>query len=319
MHRTDRMYERKWGVFIHYLHSCLNEARSPRSLGRETSWDDCIRDFDCDALAAKLAEVGAGYLVLTLQQQTKYFCAPNETFDRIAGYQPGEACSTIDLPARMIKALEPYDIDLFLYFTGDGPTLDKQAEAAFGTLKSTGGRVTRPFVEKWASVAREFSLRYGDKVKGWWMDGCYRVIGYDAELLGIWKDALLAGNPDAVLSFNYYGCMDEYNVLFDEVPAGTVCCDYKAGELVQFGALPRIDPLLGGSRWHILSFLGVPPDGVLYNGWGASGSKYTGEWMRDYVSKVHKMGGVVTMDICADRLGNIDPEQMKVLSCLRDL
>ena len=34
------------------------------------------------------------------------------------------------------------------------------------------------FIEKWASVLEEYAVRYGDKVKGWWIDGCYDYFGY---------------------------------------------------------------------------------------------------------------------------------------------
>jgi hypothetical protein len=33
--------------------------------------------------------------------------------------------------------------------------------------------VTEVFVQKWASVLEEYTVRYGDKVSGWWIDGCY--------------------------------------------------------------------------------------------------------------------------------------------------
>ena len=29
------------------------------------------------------------------------------------------------------------------------------------------------FAQRWGSVLKEYAVRYGDKVKGWWVDGCY--------------------------------------------------------------------------------------------------------------------------------------------------
>ena len=41
------------------------------------------------------------------------------------------------------------------------------------------GQVNDQYVQNWAAVAAEYSRRYGDKVKGWWVDGCYAHIGYN--------------------------------------------------------------------------------------------------------------------------------------------
>ena len=45
--------------------------------------------------------------------------------------------------------------------------------------------VSVEFVTKWASVVEEYSKRYGDKIKLWWVDGCYDFNGYDEEKLAI--------------------------------------------------------------------------------------------------------------------------------------
>lgn len=316
MDKTDWMYEKKWGVFVHYLECCMNNPENPRSMGRKTSWDECIHDFDCDLFAKQLHEAGAGWLMLTIMQQSKYMIAPNETFNKISGYQPGEACSEVDLVEKMYTALNKYDIDLFLYFTGDGPTRDPIASKAFEAWNDDAPELKKSFVEKWASVAKEYSLRYGEKIKGWWHDGCW--IGYNDELLKIWADAFRAGNPDALIATNLFGCLDQYGCLVERVRKGATYDDYTAGELVHFSDIPYA-PFIGDARWHLLSFLGVPPDKRAYNGWGATGSKYSPEWMKDYLSKVYDLGGVITIDICAFRDGHIDPVQLEVLKALKSI
>ena len=35
-----------------------------------------------------------------------------------------------------------------------------------------GGRLAE-FQRKWEAVIREWSLRWGKSVSGWWIDGCY--------------------------------------------------------------------------------------------------------------------------------------------------
>ena len=319
MHKTDWFHDKKWGVFLFYVYDNQNNPQSVHNMGAgETGWDECINDFDVELFAKQLADVHAGYVMITLMQTSKYLIAPNETFDKITGYKPGEACSKTDFVLKLYDALSKYNIDLILYFTGDGPSRDSIASKAFGTIEYgvTDQQVTTEFVTKWAGVAKEYSERYGDKIKGWWLDGCYENIGYDEEKLTIMANAMKAGNPDALIASNYYGCMDEYAVLLEHVRMGSPVDDYTAGELVDFKDVP-FDPFIIGSRWHILSFLGVPKNRVAYDGWGRPGSKYTGQYMHDYIEDVYDLGGIVTMDICVYRDGHIDPEQLEVLSHLK--
>ena len=121
----DRMAERKWGVFTHYLYGVQNNPESPMNQGAgETDWNTCVDELNVDRIAKTLAEVGAGYYFFTLMQGRKYMAAPNTTFDEIAQTKPGEACSLRDLPADIHRALTPYQIDFYLYYTGDGPYKD---------------------------------------------------------------------------------------------------------------------------------------------------------------------------------------------------
>lgn len=122
----DRMAERKWGVFTHYLYGVQNNPESPMNQGAgETDWNTCVDELNVDRIAKTLAEVGAGYYFFTLMQGRKYMAAPNTTFDEIAQTKPGEACSLRDLPADIHRALTPYQIDFYLYYTGDGPYKDE--------------------------------------------------------------------------------------------------------------------------------------------------------------------------------------------------
>jgi len=44
-----------------------------------------------------MAEAGAGYVIFTVMQVSRFMIAPNAAFDRISGYPPGEACAARDL------------------------------------------------------------------------------------------------------------------------------------------------------------------------------------------------------------------------------
>ena len=60
--KTDWLQRAGYGVFVHYLEDLQNEPGQIHSLGRETSWDACVRDFDVRPFAEAMGEAGAGYV-----------------------------------------------------------------------------------------------------------------------------------------------------------------------------------------------------------------------------------------------------------------
>ena len=310
-HKTDWFRDKKWGMFIHLLNGVQNSPGRAANMGAgSTDWSEYIEKLDADFIADQVAEVNAGYLFLTIMQGSKHMLAPNETYDRITGYKPGEACAKRDFVDDMYQALSKRGIDLLLYYTGSGPVYDPVAGPAFGYSNIETQKVTVEFVQKWADMAREYSVKYGKKVRAWWADGCYPVFGYDEPKLKIIADAMRAGNPDTLVALNYI------NAVGEAVSEHSINDDFTAGEMNEFKDVPE-NRFIGGAQWHTLSFLGIPPDGIAYNGWCQPGSRYTGEYMRDYVTKVNERGGVVTIDVCMFRDGHIDKEQMDVLRALK--
>ncbi len=293
---TDWFQKAGYGVFVHYLQGLQNNAEQVHSLGRETPWDECVDEFDTEAFADTMAEVGAGYVIFTVMQVQRTMIAPNATYDKITGYKPGEACSTRDLIEDLYASLSRRGIPLMLYWTGDGPRADPQASAAFGCEQP----VTMDFVEKWASVVQEYGERYGDKVVGWWVDGSYPFIGYDDEKLAVFAKALKAGNPNSIVAFN--------RGVDPKVLSYTVHEDYTCGEQNTFFDMPS-ERFLDGEQWHILSFLGPA--------WGQPGSKYTKRDLAEYVFDVNQRGGVVSIDALLYRDGTLDRSQVEMLKAVR--
>ena len=307
MNGKDWMRDRRWGVFTHFLYHEQNQANSLTNMGvGETDWNECVDNFDVKRLAADVHETGAHYLFFTLMQGKRYMCAPNATFDRITGYKPGEACSRRDLIADLLDALSPYGIDLCLYYTGDGPYQDPIAGPAMG-YASQKDQVTEAFVRNWASVAEEYSLRYGTAIKAWWVDGCYDWFGYDDSLLSIYIPAMKAGNPDAILAFNGGVKMGVFK--------RTAHDDFTCGEMNSFEDLPK-ERFIDGAQWHILAPIGVSVTDNPYEAWCKTGCKHTPEYMKEYVRRVNAVGGAVTVDVALYRDGHLDPEQIALLKNL---
>ena len=302
MHRTDWFYKSKWGIFNHYLNGLQNNPNHPANMSvGHLNWNEHVEAFNTDLLAKQLHEAGAGYYIITIMQRSKYMIAPNETYNNLTGYKTGEACCERDLIADIIKSLEKYDIPLGLYFTGDGPLDDPQAGKGMGYTSNKVGehteKVSTDFVKNWSSVVEEYSKRYGDKVKLWWVDGCYEQIGYDEEKLAILAKGIKSGNPNTLVSLNC-GVMER-------VSGYSESDDFTTGEMEDFIDIPD-QRFINGSQWHILAYLSP-------TNWGNPGSKRDGAYMKNYINKVHTNGGVVSIDCCLRRDGSIDPEQLKVL------
>ncbi len=63
---TDWFQRAGYGVFVHYLEDLQNDPQQVHSLGRETSWDECVREFDARRFADAMGEAGAGYVIFTV-------------------------------------------------------------------------------------------------------------------------------------------------------------------------------------------------------------------------------------------------------------
>lgn len=305
-HLTDRLLQAKWGVFNHYLSGVQNNPEHPNNQGAgETSWDECVHALDAEKLAKGLHDCGAHYYFITLMQGNETMIAPNRTFDGIAGTKPGEACSTRDLVLDIYDALKPYDIDLYLYYTGDGPYKNDTVGQRFGFTEPRDVGVTMPFVEKWAAVLEEYATRYGDKVKGWWIDGCYRdYFRYNDELMTPYYKAVKKGNPNAVVAFNdgvkpYY----EKNYIHE---------DFVCGEFNDFFVIPR-ERFIDGAQAFMLAPLGVNTTGAEWGDWSNPGVKRDSRYLRDFISCCNAAGGAVTLDIALNRDGSFDPAQARTL------
>jgi hypothetical protein len=300
---TDWFQKAGYGVFTHYLEDLQNAPEQIHSLGRRSSWDECVRQFDVNRFAETMTEAGAGYVIFTMNQRTRFLIAPNSTFDRLTGYKPGEACATRDLVEDLWQALQRRNIPLMLYTTGDGPCADARGASVFGWKTP----VTTEYVTRWASVVQEYAERYKDKVAGWWVDGCYPFYGYDEEKLGILARALKAGNPRRIIALN--------PGVEDRVRPYSRHEDYTCGEQNQFFDQP-VTRWVNGEQWHILSFLGSGQSQI-GAAWAMPGCKYSKQDLVDYVAEVNRAGGVVSIDALLFRDGALDRSQVEVLKALR--
>lgn len=305
-HIADNLYEKKWGVFIHFLDRHQNNPQHISSNGECTSWNQCVDNFDVDKLAKNLHKINAGYVFITLMQGSKYMIAPNETYDRICGTNPGEACSTRDLVEDLYQALSGYGIDLYLYYTGDGPYKDEILGKAMGYTEPRELGVTETFVNNWVSVLEEYALRYKDKIKGWWIDGCYRdYFKYTDDLLTPYCNTIKKGNPNAIVTFNN----GIENGFYTTHPLE----EFTSGEQVTFDNIPN-GRFTNNAQNHLLIPIGYHEDPAAR--WCSKGLMIDKEALANYSKSVIDAGGVLTFDVYFDRNSDFDPVQVDALKNL---
>ncbi len=306
----ERFVSKKWGVFNHYLNGMQNGSWAPRNpSGKITTWNECVNEFDAERLAYNLHKMGAGYYCISTMQASRYMCSPNATFDRLCGTKPGEACSLRDLPMDIARALEKYDIDLFLYISADGPWMATD----IGDTLSIGNprqEVTPEFVQNWASVMQEWAERYGSRVKGWWIDSCYTWLGFNDELLEFYHRAAKAGNPDSLIACNRTGTRVCERGLSTE--------EFTCGEQLNFEWMPESRDV-GGAQAHLLIPLGVHPEnGDKGHTWCMPGEKATREEVLAFMKQAVARQIPVTFDIAVYRDGSFDGEQQAFLTYVNE-
>ncbi|HOU09978.1 MAG TPA: alpha-L-fucosidase [Clostridiales bacterium] len=290
---TDWFHDAQYGIFVHYLYASQKDFAS----------------FDAAAFAAAVHETGAKYLFMTLGQNSGWFCSPNETYENFIGAVPGTWCSRRDIPMEAAAALAQYGIRLMLYLPSQGPSAAgdgiPRALGATERHDETNWYIKKTYAQRWSKVIREWSLRYGELVAGWWFDGFYENTGYAGETAEyvsvLYKDACRAGNPNSIVAFNQ-------GVMNGLIQPATAVCDYTAGEENTFEALPPAR-FYAGAQWHILSYLG--------SWWGAPDLKYDSGYLAQYALGVIRAGGVVTFEIHINTDGSFAREQLDELALVK--
>ena len=202
MDRQEMFQGKRWGLFNHFL--CVPAGDGTGEPCSPEEWNARVDAFDVELLAAQLREVGADYFCITIGQNSGHYCSPNPVYDQLVGISPSK-CSRRDLIADLAAALEPQGIDLWVYLPSGAPCADAQAVERLEWVDGQGQRLAS-FQRKWEAVIREWSLRWEERAKGWWIDGCYYPDAMynfpDEPNFKSFAASIRAGNPQAVVAFN---------------------------------------------------------------------------------------------------------------------
>eukprot|EP01043_Picozoa_sp_COSAG02_P042236 COSAG02_NODE_3574_length_6538_cov_261.862137_2_plen_985_part_00 len=315
-------------------------------------WNAMVDAFDVDGLAKDLDDVGAGYLLIMVGENSGWYIAPNAAYDRIVGRNPSRL-SKRDLIKDLGVALKRYGIRLLVYLPSQAPGRDLFAMGQLGlgnktmggsrgtykmyemftgqapghrTVTSEGGYLwgTAPdgnrcvqFQRNWETIIREWSLRWGDLVHGWWFDGVYaplEMYTFDTSPnFGSWAAAARAGNNASILTFS-----------FGEIAWGqsiTVESDYWDGD--SRNEVLTINPSAtnhqGYGQWneqqHLVTYLGI--------GWSVEtmdvNPRFTDKQVFDLTKKFNDGNWTVTWDVPMLDSGRLAPPIKQQLMKLRPL
>ncbi len=293
---TDWFHDAGFGIMVHYLKPVFAPDGGPKE------WNEAVNGFDAGKFADQAREAGAGFVMFTLGQNSGYYCSPNATFDSIMGVKPGELCSTRDLPMDVIRALGKYNIPVILYLPANPPVNNKLVSEMFRYpfgKDSATSQYNQPILEK---MIREWSLRYGKDVKGWWFDGLYDWNGIKSTRMNMSLKynisthtlAAKAGNKHSIVTYNYG---------FGKIHANTPYCDYSSGEKQTIDEIPSSRWVEDGVQWFLFTYLGEK--------WGGKGEQFKTEDLTAKAKQIVENGGVLCLEVVPDGKGNILPHHLE--------
>jgi hypothetical protein len=295
--RAAWMQQARFGVMTHFLADWI--ARRENMPGGRMSaqeWNKLVDTFDVEALATQLESVGAKYYIITIGQNSGFFLAPNVTYDKLVGITPSH-CSKRDLVSDLYEPLHRRRIKLIVYLPSGAPAGDR--EAAKALQWQNGPHPNREFQQNWEQVIADWSTRWGDKVVGWWFDGCYwpnlMYRGKQAPNFESFAAAARAGNTNSAVAFNP-------GVVYRTLSI-TPYEDYIAGEIDQpekWSLKRNVGGNIDGAQLQMLSYLGER--------WGQGAPRFKEEDVVKYTRAVVAAGGAVTWDVPIQRGGTIGPE-----------
>ncbi|GAB3919539.1 alpha-L-fucosidase [Mucilaginibacter boryungensis] len=289
--RAAWMQTAKFGVMTHYLPDWLKQTEKLNIDVKK--WNELVDHFDVDGLADQVKSVGANYMIFTIGQNSGFYVSPNKTYDRIVGISLTK-CSRRDLIADLADAMHKRGLKFMVYLPSGAPNGDSVAKKALQW--QNGAHPNKEFQSNWEQIIREWSVRWGNKVDGWWFDGCYwpnvMYRGESAPNFKSFAAAARAGNPNSAIGFNM-------GVMY-RITSGTPYEDYIAGEINKDDQLSINKPYDGkidGVQIHVLSFLGEK--------WGMGNPRFTTAQVIGYSQKLWDVKGSMTWDAPIQSNGHI--------------
>lgn len=255
-----------FGVMLHYL----------PGKGYATPWSKP----DIDGLVQSLADMHAGYLILTLGQNNGQFNSPNSALVEIC---PGARANEPrqDLPLGIGKALAVKRIKLILYLPFRAPQDDAYLMACLGD-KNEQRPTSSQFIANWSAVIAYWAQHYGQLVQGWWFDGVYNTSGMSRRDWSTFCAAANKGANGRLLAFNAGEGRDRFSL------SSAPCQNLMAGEFLTVPA--NLAPVSSPLKFHIAT--------PLTASWGRPGpARFTSADLRKQITAARSAEGMFTLDM----------------------
>jgi len=266
------------------------------------TFNQIVNSFDVNAYANDVAQTGATYVIFTLGQ-AGYFCSPNSTLNGLCG----TVTSNRDLVSEVSDALAARGIKLIAYMPSGAPQI-----MAAGTQYQTSGR-NADFQNHWQAAIAEYSNRWGDKVAGWWFDGCYTwqdMYAFTAAPnFQTFGAAAKAGNPGAIVAFNDGSGPYSNHSQYGDWAAGEIHDPNQSLGECEGRWVKGTDPATGNAfqlQWNLHTFLG---HNFLGNGYGGPNDtpRFSNSYLINYIKRVIANGGTCEFDVPMHMGGGTDP------------
>jgi hypothetical protein len=330
--RADWMQGR-WGLMVHWL----APGPPPEKPPYRGELDDAVDHFNLTRFLDDFAATGASWLIFTVGQNTGYYASPSALLDEWAG--PGHG-SRRDLVGEIAAGVQHLGKRFIAYLPCEVAG-NESVHQAFGWTREVGTD-QRAFQERYTRFVREWAVRWGKQVDGWWFDGCYPWAIFPNHTMDwpLWFDACREGNPDAALAFNDGSfCVGALEPVAPEQ-------DYLSGEVevlvdgkIHLGRGDGAAPYLPtGSRvgetrclWHALVPIDcpwahrAPPSGVFRKRFRPQPETQTGsmeppvypdEELFSFVDNCLRVGGAVTLNVGIFQEGHLGPQTIRQLQRL---
>jgi len=185
----------KYGLMVHWL----APGPPPQKGERIIDLNKAVDNFDIKGFMADFDKTGAEWLIFTIGQNTGFYASPNSVIDSLAGvgHTPHR-----DLVLEIAKELKRRGKRFIAYLPCEVRG-NKSLHKGF-SWNTKEGTNQKEFQEKYLRAVREWAVRYGENLDGWWLDGCYtwEIFHNKYVMWDKWFDACRAGNKNAVVSFN---------------------------------------------------------------------------------------------------------------------
>ncbi|GHU66438.1 hypothetical protein FACS1894184_04410 [Clostridia bacterium] len=290
-----------YGLFIHWT-----ERTKPR-YGKELSYHDAVDQFDVEAFADQCRRMGAKYVIFTAEHVSMFFPAPIASWLK---YHPGDYTTKRDLIAELIDALGKRDIQLWMYLhipmmANYPPVYKDEFNFTNEELRSVADQ--DEMCNRVCEMLTEIGARYGEGIKGYWLDGWHlAILKYGIDPTERVYAATKVGNPNRCTSFAFgVRC-----------PTFTPWQDYACGETRVIGALPVDGKYARGqNKGYLYHSIIVLDDDWWHDYYDSpiAPPQYTADQLAPYLRGCMDNGGLVSINTAVYQDGSVGMETLRVM------